>query len=218
VFAASLAAATLAGWGWAMVALPAQDMGAHAAAVVLGQAGAIGLLVATSFALPTRWRTGSRIGPLITGQAGAMLIAVSAGLAVALAAPAGSGPARVIAPGVIGVLGVALLLTAALAHVRSGRRAAARDDMVRTGQQAPGLITEAAQTGMMNNVPRWRVVVRFTDSSGDRALGHQAHDDLEPAQRQPAGRRVLRPVPAGRPAAHRGVLVVPAGGQVSRAG
>ena len=38
--------------------------------------------------------------------------------------------------------------------------------MLRSGQRALGQVTEVAQTGTVNNVPRWRIVVRFTDPWG----------------------------------------------------
>lgn len=166
VFAVSLAAAAVTGWGWGIFGVPAKDQGAHALALMAGQVSAIGLLVASGFALPVSWRRSDRAGPLLMAQAGVMLIAGAAGMAVALTAAAGPGSSLPMVPVIIGGLGAALVLAAVLMRAGSGRRAAARAEMIRAGRQAPGVVTQAAQTGMVNNVPRWRVVVRFTDEAG----------------------------------------------------
>jgi hypothetical protein len=136
------------------------------AALVVGQFGAIGLLVGTGFALPFPWRTSGRAGPLLLGQAGVLLLAGCAGMAVARTSL--PGPEPVLLPGMIVVagLGAALVLAALLARHRSVSRAATRADVLGTRQQTTGLVTEATQTGTVNQVPRWRVVVRFTDASG----------------------------------------------------
>jgi hypothetical protein len=166
LYLASLAAAAVAGWGWARVTGPASGGAAPTVAVMTGQFGALGMFLATSFALPVRWRGGATAGALMTAQAGTMLIAVGAGAAVALSALG----EPLVAPVALGALGVALVPAAVLIHIRSRRRAAARNEMIRTGQRAQGVVTEAVQTGSINNVPRWRVVVRFTDGSGASRL------------------------------------------------
>jgi hypothetical protein len=163
VFLASVAAAVTAG---AIGAVPSQDEGSHAVALFIGDAGAIGLLIATGFALPFRWRTSDRAGLLLLGQGGLLLVAGSAGMAVARTSlPA---PRSVMPPSVIAAagLGVALMLAAPALRARSRRRAALRDEMIGSGRQATGLVTSVTQTGTVNQVPRWRVAVQFQDATG----------------------------------------------------
>lgn len=163
LFAASVAAAGAAGWGWiGSTPLPGQGGNAHSVAMAVGQIGAFLLLLATGFAMPNRWRASSVAGPLMLGQAGLLLLAGTVGAAAGR--PSGSGSVAAIAG--TAALGGALVLTAALLRVRLVSRAAARENMVMTGQHVMGLVTERAQTAMVNNVPRWRVVVRFGDASG----------------------------------------------------
>jgi hypothetical protein len=167
VFAASLAAAGVAGWGWGLAgASGSQATGAHEAAIVIGQSGAIALSIATGFALPFRWRTSGVAGPLMLVQVGVMIVVACAGVAVARSSlPA---PRSVLPPGLIAVagLGIVMVLTAGLVHVGLVRRARAHSDTLRTGQQVLGVITDVTQTGLINDAPRWRVVTRFADTSG----------------------------------------------------
>jgi hypothetical protein len=165
IYSAAVAASVLAGWGLWNISRPvtaAQVSDGPFAEVFIGMFGAIVLLIATGFALPRRWRASSVAGPLMLALAGFELIAASVGMALARASSRGS-PLAVIA---IGGVGVALMLRAGLQRVRSVSRAAARDEMVRTGLHVAGLVTDREQTALVNNVPRWRVVVRFADASG----------------------------------------------------
>jgi hypothetical protein len=165
IYSAAVAASVLAGLGWWNISRPvtaAQVSDGPFAEVFIGMSGGIVLLIATGFALPPRWRASSVAGPLMLALAGVELIAAGVGMAVGRAFSRGS-PLAVI---VIAGLGLALILRAALTRVRSVSRAAARDEMVRTGLHVAGLVADREQTAMVNNVPRWRVVVRFADASG----------------------------------------------------
>src|SRR5437868_6436542 len=106
------------GWAWGFGSFPQQGAGAHMAALVAGQFGAIGLLVGTGFALPFPWRTSGRAGPLLLGQAGVLLVVACAGMAVARTSL--PGPEPVVLPGMIVVagLGAVLLLAALLSRRR----------------------------------------------------------------------------------------------------
>lgn len=163
IYVVALGAAGLAGWGWATSPQGTSDhLTPGIAAIMFGQGGAIVLLIATGFALPPRWRASSIGGPLMLGLAGFEVVALSAGMGVALASSHGSALGVLVMAG----LGVALMLAGALLRIRSVSRTSTRDRLVTTGLHVAGVVTDREQTGMVNNVPRWRVVTQFSDASG----------------------------------------------------
>jgi hypothetical protein len=176
----ALAGAVVAGWGWAIFAVPDQDLAAHALAIFAGMAGAIGLMVASGFAWPVRWRASDVAGPLFTGLAGLLLMGAGAGMAIALGSLRLAGWGWLIPPAVLLTAGVVLLLIAPLTYVRRRRRTADQQEMVQTGQRSPGLVTEVTQTAMVDNVPRWRIVVSFRDSSGATRWVTEHHTTWQP--------------------------------------
>ncbi|RLV50721.1 hypothetical protein D9V37_01795 [Nocardioides mangrovicus] len=128
-------------------------------ALFVGQFLSILLLVLSGFVLPYRWRTSSVLGPLLVGLVGADLVVAGLGYRI------GGGSAA-------GGLGIAiagvLVLAVGASTVWLKRRARARRDDVRAhGAAVAGLITEVSTSESVNNVPRWRIVVRFVDSAGD---------------------------------------------------
>lgn len=170
IYVAALAAAGLAGWGWSTVSSgsstagpDSQVSGGPFVAVFVGQGGAIALFIATGFALPHRWRASSFVGQLMFGLAGLELIAASVGVNIARTSSGGSARGVVVIAG----LGMALMVGAALWRVRSVSRVANRNRMMRGRAHVAGLVTDVGQTGTINNIPHWRVVVRFNDASGE---------------------------------------------------
>jgi hypothetical protein len=126
---------------------------------MVGQLGGVLAFIATAFALPLKYRNSANSATwLVMGL-------LFAGL------PFGAGVGFAIS----GMVRTALVLVA-FAAVIAGfavwrwRARLAGDDrhaeVRRTGKAVDGVVTESTTNSTVNNVPRWRIVVRFVDSAG----------------------------------------------------
>ena len=154
VYALTLLAAVACAWGWSFVATLGDGdefpVGRFLA-LALGQVGMIGGFVATVFALPRKWRTAA--GLLFAG----LPLAAAAGFAL------GGMPRTA-----LGVALAAVVLAGLVLWHRRSRLATEElhAEIRRAGRAAEGVVTESSTHGTVNNVPRWRVVVKFVDAAG----------------------------------------------------
>jgi len=163
----ALVAAIVAGWGWSLPNDASdQSLGPQALAIFLGMPGAILGLIATGFAMPSQWRRSPAAGPLLMGLSGLAALGAAAGYLAGALPTNPSGAAWLFQPAFYGIPGIGLLVAAPLTYVARRRRTVEQQGMLRSGQRAVGQVAEVSQTSMVNNVPRWRIVVRFTDPWG----------------------------------------------------
>lgn len=199
VYVVTLVAAGVSAWGWAgMVRLEAGGAvdGVRVIALVAGQFGAIGGVVATTFALPRRWRAGAGAGWLIAG-----------GLLTGLAEAAAVGMAVAGAPTVAAGFAVAGVGFALLAWWRTRKRRALDElhqHIRRTGQVADGVVTEVGSHSRINGVPRWRIVVSYADAAGTRRWVTKHATTYSPPR---TGRPVVVRYDPARPGDQRRIVV-----------
>jgi len=170
LFVLDLVAGAVTGWAWTVDWSP-HEVVARSVATLGGQGLLMVLFIASGFALPRRWLNAAFTRLLGWAVPGLLVLAVASGIAVGRAQlPAGASGQRpaVFGPTVLlmSAVGAVLLGTAVAVHFGGRRRAVVEKEIMRAGTHTVGQVTDTYQTGSVNDVPRWRVVVRFVDSAG----------------------------------------------------
>lgn len=152
----ALLAAALAAWGYS-VNETGTGPGSESAAAGLGQPLAIVSFIGFLLAMPPRWRSGRTVSRIFSVSLCAMALAAAVGFAVA---------------GALSLAGVAVALAIVMGSVITIRyligryRDDLRNAVLANGTTALGIVTECSVTATVNGVPRHRMVIRFTDTTG----------------------------------------------------